>query len=102
MRSLALVIPILVSGCKQDSVSGQTSPGTDASTETRPDAASPDASVSKADASTGLPITDRIMTSNGELTITPINHATVLLGWGGKHIYLDPTKDGRFEGLPKA
>ena len=41
-------------------------------------------------------------TSDGDVKITPIYHASVLLEAGGKAIYIDPAKPGDFSGLPKA
>jgi len=41
-------------------------------------------------------------TSAGDLKITPIVHASLLLEWGGKAIYIDPTSQGDYTGLPKA
>ena len=46
--------------------------------------------------------TDKFPTSKGELTVTPIHHASLVLAIGDKAIFLDPTKDGSIEGLPKA
>jgi L-ascorbate metabolism protein UlaG (beta-lactamase superfamily) len=47
-------------------------------------------------------VSDRFATSRGEIALTPIHHASLLLEFGGKAIYLDPTKDGSVTGLPKA
>lgn len=44
---------------------------------------------------------DTVKTAAGDLKITPIAHATMLLQAGGKNIYIDPAQ-GSFEGLPKA
>ena len=45
---------------------------------------------------------DHIATSAGDLIIHPINHATLVLGWKEKTIYVDPVGGGkRFDGLPK-
>lgn len=41
-------------------------------------------------------------TSAGDLRITPINHASLLLQLGGKAIYVDPVGQGDYDGLPKA
>jgi L-ascorbate metabolism protein UlaG (beta-lactamase superfamily) len=46
--------------------------------------------------------TDIIQTNSGNLQITPINHASVELEWNGKTIYVDPTSQGNYTGLPKA
>ena len=46
--------------------------------------------------------TDKFATSKGELDVTPIKHATVLFGFGGKNIYVDPWSEADFTGLPKA
>jgi L-ascorbate metabolism protein UlaG (beta-lactamase superfamily) len=44
---------------------------------------------------------DVFQTSNGELRITPIFHASVMLEFDGKVIYVDPSR-GDFSGLPQA
>ena len=44
---------------------------------------------------------DRIETSEGNLLVHPINHATFYLNWGGKTLYFDPVGErARFEGQP--
>jgi L-ascorbate metabolism protein UlaG (beta-lactamase superfamily) len=44
---------------------------------------------------------DKIATGDGDLVIHPINHATFLMGWNGKTIYVDPVGGAkRFDGLP--
>jgi L-ascorbate metabolism protein UlaG (beta-lactamase superfamily) len=45
---------------------------------------------------------DRIATSSGPLVIHPVNHASFLLGWNGKVIYVDPVGGPeRYSGLPR-
>ncbi|HEY0457109.1 MAG TPA: MBL fold metallo-hydrolase, partial [Verrucomicrobiae bacterium] len=45
---------------------------------------------------------DTIKTESGDLVIHPVNHATVVLEWNGKTIYVDPVGGaGRFTGFPK-
>jgi L-ascorbate metabolism protein UlaG (beta-lactamase superfamily) len=45
---------------------------------------------------------DTIATQDGDLIIHPVNHATFVLSWKGKTIYVDPVGGGqRFEGLPR-
>jgi L-ascorbate metabolism protein UlaG (beta-lactamase superfamily) len=46
--------------------------------------------------------TDTIPTSARPLVVTPVHHATLLLGFAGKTIALDPWNDGLKPGLPKA
>ena len=46
--------------------------------------------------------TDIIPTNSGNLQITPIYHASVLLQWKDKAIYVDPVSTGKYAGLPKA
>src|SRR4051794_16685651 len=46
--------------------------------------------------------TDAIPTDAGELGITPIKHASMMMTFGGKHFFFDPWKEGNFDGLPKA
>jgi L-ascorbate metabolism protein UlaG (beta-lactamase superfamily) len=41
-------------------------------------------------------------TRAGELKITPIRHASMMIEAGGKVIHVDPWSQGNFEGLPKA
>jgi L-ascorbate metabolism protein UlaG (beta-lactamase superfamily) len=41
-------------------------------------------------------------TSAGDVKITPVYHASVLIEADGKAIYIDPAKPGDFSGLPKA
>ncbi len=53
-------------------------------------------------AATSLPKNDVFPTAKGDLVVTPIHHATLLFTYAGKAVYLDPTKDGHYEGLPKA
>ena len=45
---------------------------------------------------------DTFSTAAGEVAITPIFHASVLLQAGGKNIFVDPYSQGDFTGLPKA
>jgi L-ascorbate metabolism protein UlaG (beta-lactamase superfamily) len=44
---------------------------------------------------------DTVATSAGNITVTPIMHAAVLLRAGGKNVYIDPAQ-GNYEGLPPA
>jgi L-ascorbate metabolism protein UlaG (beta-lactamase superfamily) len=65
-------------------------------------------STSSAAAATSAPIptipavTDSISTKKGSVTITPIRHATLALGFGGKTIVLDPWSQAPAGWLPKA
>src|SRR5438045_9640883 len=45
---------------------------------------------------------DRVAASDGDLIIHPINHATFVMGWKDKVIYVDPVGTGKlFDGLPR-
>lgn len=47
------------------------------------------------------PDTDTIPTSRGDLVITPIDHASVVLQWDGVTLYMDPVGGAaKFAGLP--
>lgn len=46
--------------------------------------------------------TQTFPTSKGDVNITPIYHASLVIEAGGKVIYLDPAKPSNFSGLPKA
>lgn len=41
------------------------------------------------------PSPDQVETKNGPLIIQPIHHATMVLSWNGKTIYIDPTGGGK-------
>jgi L-ascorbate metabolism protein UlaG (beta-lactamase superfamily) len=44
---------------------------------------------------------DTITTSEGDLVIHPVDHASLVLGWGDQVIYVDPVGGAeRYEGLP--
>jgi L-ascorbate metabolism protein UlaG (beta-lactamase superfamily) len=46
------------------------------------------------------PAPDEVETSNGPLTIQPLNHATMALTWQGKTVYTDPNGGAKtFEGI---
>jgi L-ascorbate metabolism protein UlaG (beta-lactamase superfamily) len=45
---------------------------------------------------------DRIAGSSGDIVIHPVNHATMVIGWKGHVIYVDPVGGAeRFAGLPR-
>jgi L-ascorbate metabolism protein UlaG (beta-lactamase superfamily) len=50
----------------------------------------------------GLIQTQTFQTGAGEVRITPIYHACVMIEGGGKTIYIDPAKPADFTSLPKA
>jgi L-ascorbate metabolism protein UlaG (beta-lactamase superfamily) len=49
---------------------------------------------------------EHLVTTNGEVVIQPLFHATFVMSWNGKVIYNDPASDSafnsRYQGLPKA
>jgi len=47
-------------------------------------------------------VAQKFQTSAGDVTITPLNHASTRIEAGGKTIYLDPAKPVKFAGSPKA
>ena len=57
---------------------------------------------SPAAANPALASADTIDTSKGPLTIMPIRHASLLFTFNQLAIYIDPTSDGKYDGLPKA
>jgi L-ascorbate metabolism protein UlaG (beta-lactamase superfamily) len=50
------------------------------------------------------PITgDHLATANGDAVIHPVNHASLVVGWNGRAIYVDPVGGaGLYQGLPRA
>jgi len=99
----ALAAVPALAACTKDSPS-TTGGATSASTAT-PTAAPAASSAPPAASAAPAPLhaTDTFTTSKGDLRVTPIHHATMLLEIGGKAIYLDPVgKDANYAGLPKA
>lgn len=45
---------------------------------------------------------EEFQTSGGAVRITPIRHASLLLQASAQAVYLDPTSDGNYDGLPPA
>jgi L-ascorbate metabolism protein UlaG (beta-lactamase superfamily) len=46
---------------------------------------------------------DHLPTANGDLVIHPVNHASLVLGWNGRTIYVDPVGGAAlYQGLPRA
>ena len=45
---------------------------------------------------------DTLATSKGNLTIKPIHHASILFRFDREAIFVDPTAEGKYDGLPKA
>jgi L-ascorbate metabolism protein UlaG (beta-lactamase superfamily) len=64
----------------------------------------PAAAAASAGATSASPrATDHFSTANGPLEVSPLNHASVLFGWSGKSIYVDPTMVALADpSLPKA
>jgi L-ascorbate metabolism protein UlaG (beta-lactamase superfamily) len=45
---------------------------------------------------------DHLVTTNGEVVIRPLYHATFVMSWNGKFIYNDPDTTASYAGLPRA
>jgi L-ascorbate metabolism protein UlaG (beta-lactamase superfamily) len=68
-----------------------------------------DGAMASSDHATAAPPTphvahgpDTLSTSQGDLRIVPIHHATVLFELGGKEYYVDPFHEGNLDGRPPA
>lgn len=103
-RPLAVTLLVLA-GCNNPSATPAPTPSA-APSSPAPSSSAPQASapVAEAAAPKAAPTrTDTFATPGGELGVTPIHHATMLLQYAGKNIYLDPVApDASYEGLPKA
>ena len=44
---------------------------------------------------------DHVVTTNGDVVIRPLYHATFVLNWNGKFIYNDPDTPASYAGLPR-
>ncbi len=100
LRSLAVLpLALAAAACSR---SGETPVSTVASTAP----ATPSATAPTAAPATPPPTTGRsgdvLTTAQGDVGITPLHHATLLLTWQGKNLYVDPFHEARFDGLPKA
>src|SRR5262249_12509162 len=85
---LLVLLGISILACNTSDRPAATAAGTTAPTAT------------PANAATGA--VDTITTSSGDLKITPINHATMMLEWGGKVILVDPTPQAQPDKVPRA
>ena len=99
-----LWVPIvaLTCACNHRPASPATSGSTTSTSVARP---KPAASAPPAAHSAAPPVarqTDVLATSAGDVRITPLHHATLLLEMAGKAVYFDPTHDADYAGLPKA
>src|SRR5262245_54476405 len=57
------------------------------------------ASVAVLSAQSGLPKPDTLAATGGDITISPLNHATLQLKWNGHVILVDPTGQANYTGL---
>ncbi|MEZ4257583.1 MAG: MBL fold metallo-hydrolase [Polyangiaceae bacterium] len=95
MRTRALALPalFLLAACSKKPPAVWSEPHG----EPAPSAIAP----ASTDAAVG-PASDVITTALGDVKITPLNHATMLLTVKGAAIYVDPTTKAKYDGLPKA
>ena len=99
MRTLAFAAIALLSAC----TSSPPSPRTTTAAPSAPAATAVTAASASATPGSGASrATDTFATKKGELKVTPILHASVLLEVAGQAIYLDPFSKGDFAGLPRA
>jgi L-ascorbate metabolism protein UlaG (beta-lactamase superfamily) len=108
-RIVPFVAVAILAGCNNNPPAGDAKPdATPSASASATPSAAPSASASGAPADAAPPkaapaVTDTFTTPAGELTVTPIHHATMLLRLAGKAIYIDPVAEGAsYEGLPKA
>jgi L-ascorbate metabolism protein UlaG (beta-lactamase superfamily) len=92
-RALALAALFLVSACSKKPPTVRSEPHGQPAPSTIP-AASANAAIT--------PGSDVVTTTLGDVKITPLNHATMLLSVKGAAIYVDPTAKAGYEGLPRA
>jgi len=110
MRTLhgSIVSALLLVGCSPSAPSPSATTSASATSASATSASAPataplipaTAAASSQAASTRA--TDTFTTAKGDLEVTPIFHATVLLEVAGQAIYLDPFSKGDFTGLPRA
>lgn len=95
--ALAFASLALLAACTK----GAPSPSSTGSS-TGSSAASPPSSAGSSAAPAAGRATDTFATAKGEVKLTPIFHASLLLSVAGQAIYVDPFSKGDFTGLPKA
>ena len=105
VRRAPLLALLLLAACSKDPPSADPKPPASASAAPSASASASASDVARdaAPPQAGPTVTDTFTTTVGDLTVTPIHHATLLLRVGGKAIYVDPvSEDASYEGLPKA
>ena len=108
MRRTSVLALLLLTACSKDPPSADPKPAPTASASasayaSAPAPASADIAMDAAPPKAGPLVTDTFPTAVGDLTVTPIHHASLLLRVAGKAIYVDPAaEDASYEGLPKA
>lgn len=100
--ALALALGITAAGCANGSTGTTGAPSGTSAPAAAPTASSPSAAASGSPEAPPKRVTDAILTSAGELRITPIHHATFMMEFSGKTIHVDPWSEGKLDGLPKA
>jgi L-ascorbate metabolism protein UlaG (beta-lactamase superfamily) len=101
-RNLAAIAVALLAlwACKKDEPSSAVAPTPSTASATSVGSTPPVGAPSASTA--GRPPSDTIPVAGGELRVTPIHHATLLLEIDGRALYFDPVHDAKYDGLPKA
>ena len=103
IRRASLLALLVLAACSKDPPSAAPAPSAPPSAAPSASASARDIAIDAAPPKAGPLATDTFTTTAGDLTVTPIHHATLLLRVGGKAIYVDPvSEDASYEGLPKA
>jgi L-ascorbate metabolism protein UlaG (beta-lactamase superfamily) len=100
MKSLAIglfMAEAIASACTPSSSGTTSTPPALSAVSPAPSSASTAPSVETAPRAT-----DTIRTAKGDLTVTPLKHASLVFGFAGHTIYVDPAMDAPIERLPRA
>ena len=100
--AIAIAVVIASAACNKATPSTNDTSATASSPSSTSSLPAPSAPAASGASPSGSRATDTFATSKGDLKVTPLNHATLLFEFAGKSIYLDPTKDADYSGLPKA
>lgn len=100
--TLPLLLGLQLAGCDKSS-SGPTSPSTTSaeSVVSAAPAAAPTTTKATSPATAPLAV-DRVPAEGGDIEIRPIQHGSLLLSFGGQHIFIDPWSSGPLPDEPKA
>lgn len=96
--ALSIVVALQLAGCDKSS-SGPAAPSAAASEAAESPAPLPTEAAPRATQPLAV---DRLPAEGGDIEVRPIQHGSLLLSFGGQHIFIDPWSSGPLPSEPKA